>query len=60
MTQEFVSIIKFDHQWTELGLTDDKRRALEEILMKNLQARAGIPATGGLRKLRVVQNGKMR
>jgi|LSQX01.3.fsa_nt_gb hypothetical protein len=58
MTQEFVSTTKFDHQWNELGLSDDDRSELEEILMKNPQAGDVIPGTGGLRKLRVVQNGK--
>ena len=48
--REFIHGKKFDTQWTELGLTDDDLKDLQQILIENPKIGSVIQGTGRLRK----------
>jgi hypothetical protein len=58
MTREFVMMPEFDRQWQRMGLGDDELRELQEILLQNPKTGKVIQGTGGLRKIRIVVEGR--
>ena len=52
MDMEFIYTHKFDREWEEIGLDDDRLRYLELYLQENPQAGKIMQGTGGIRKLR--------
>jgi hypothetical protein len=48
----FIQLPSFARRWAQFGLTDEDLQALEKQLMKNPDAGAVMPGTGGLRKIR--------
>jgi hypothetical protein len=52
MRLAFVQLSRFAARWTQLKLTDDDLRALEQMLLRNPDAGAVVAGTGGLRKVR--------
>lgn len=55
---EFEETSQFTKNWLSLGLTDENLQALQVQLMKNPEAGAVIPGTGGYRKIRVKLQGR--
>ncbi len=52
MRLTFIQLPRFAARWAQLKLTDDDLRALEQSLLRNPDAGAVVPGTGGLRKVR--------
>ena len=56
--REFIETKAFTTTWTELELTDDDLRALQNQLLDNPQAGPVIRHTNGARKIRIPFEGK--
>jgi mRNA-degrading endonuclease RelE of RelBE toxin-antitoxin system len=56
----FVQLDPFTKKWSKLGLLDDDLRALEIVIMSTGERLPVIPGAGGLRKLRLSQEGSNR
>jgi hypothetical protein len=52
MRLTFVQLSRFAARWSQLRLTDEDLRALEQLLLRNPDAGAVVAGTGGLRKVR--------
>ena len=52
MKRKFINTTTFDRHWSDLGLSDDDLRLLQNHLMKNSRVGDIIEGTGGLTKLR--------
>lgn len=58
ISRMFIGLAPFEKAWKEHGLTDEERRALELILLKNPKAGVVIKGTNGIRKIRHAVSGK--
>lgn len=52
MKREFISTSWFDKEWESIGLTDEDRRRLENVLQDHPKIGDLMEGTGGLRKMR--------
>ena len=53
VTRTFIQTTEFTKSWCELGLSDEKLRALENEILRNPKSGSVIRGTGKLRKLRL-------
>ena len=53
MTREFVYTEPFRRSWKAMGLGEEKKKKLEEMLLENPKAGDVIEGTGGARKIRI-------
>jgi len=52
MTREFIIVPAFDRRWSDIGLSDDNLRTLQNELLNNPLSGRIIKDTGGARKIR--------
>ena len=58
MTRTFIETKVFTRQWTELGLSEEDLRLLQNQILEDPKVGNVIPGTGGVRKMRIAFPGR--